>query len=289
VILKSYFDGGNQADSPDYSHACIAVVSGSPTQWQRFNTAWNKVLYKHDAEFLHTTDAVSLRNEFSIDNGWNKNSVDAFILDCVRVIEKHIEISPGNPNHPIPRKGLYPVTLLIPLADWLKARQERPDLANRVAEIFASESLGFCFKRGHSLGVKRYQLYFDRGEPFYGYVYDRYNSPKARKAMPLLESIAHIGESDMRDAPALQMADLFAWCVNHNHQVVRDWHAGIHYLPWHSLHLDYARLINPHPKAIEMTRAFNLPKRKTTEAIIAKMKGNPVIQEIPENLIPKPK
>src|SRR5664279_1039477 len=40
VVLKSYFDGGNKADSPEYSHACIAVVSGSEKQWKRFNTDW---------------------------------------------------------------------------------------------------------------------------------------------------------------------------------------------------------------------------------------------------------
>lgn len=236
--------------------------------------------------FLHTTDAISLENDFSRENGWDETSVDALILDCVKVIAKHIEIPEGTPDLR-PRKGLYPVTLLIPLSDWLKARKDLPDLSNTMAETLTTESLGFCFKRGRAVGAKYFELYFDQGEPFHGHVSDRYRSPKARREMPLLESIVHLGESNMRIVPALQMADLFAWCVNHNHQVVRDWHGILHGLPWESLFLDYARLINPHPKAIEMTRKLNLPKRQTTERRIAKMKFDGDIPETPKNLIPR--
>jgi hypothetical protein len=96
-----------------------------------------------------------------------------------------------------------------------------------------------------------------------------------------------LGESNMKIVPALQMADLFAWCVNHNHAVTRDWHGALHALPWSSLYLDHARLIKPDPKAIEMTRLLNLPKRRTTEARIAKMKFEGGIPEIPKNLIPR--
>ena len=76
MVLKSYFDGGNQADNPEYPHACLATVCGTENQWRRFDTAWNKVLYRHGADFLHTTDAVSLQNEFSVEKGWNKGAVD---------------------------------------------------------------------------------------------------------------------------------------------------------------------------------------------------------------------
>jgi hypothetical protein len=285
VVLKNYFDGGNQVDSPDFSHACIAVVCGTESQWQRFNTAWKKALYRHGADFLHTTDAVSLKNDFSVESGWDKNAVDSLILDCVEVIGKHIEVPTGTPGMR-PRKGIYPTTLLIPLSDWLKARRDLPELPNTIAEIFTTEALGFCFKRGRDVGAKHFELYFDQGEPFYGHVSDRYRSSKAKRAMPLLEAIVHLGESNMRVVPALQMADLFAWCVNHNHRVVRQWHIALHNLPWKSLFLDYALLIKPSPKAIDMTRAFGLPRRVSTEKRISKKKFQGDIPEIPIDLIP---
>jgi hypothetical protein len=66
----------------------------------------------------------------------------------------------------------------------------------------------------------------------------------------------------MRDVPALQMADLFAWCITHNGNVVRDWHAKLHRLPWHSIYLDYKLMLNPIDGVLEKIRSWNLPKRK---------------------------
>jgi hypothetical protein len=287
VILKSYFDGGNEADSPEFSHACLSVVSGSAKQWKRFESAWNKVLHKHEAGFLHVTDAIALQNDFSPESGWSNSLVDDFIGDCVRVIARQIEIPEGSET-PY-RPGLCPTTLLIPLADWLKARENLPALPNTVAELCATESLGYCLKQGKKVGARYFELYFDQGEPFYGHVSDRLRSSKARKLMPLLDSIIHLGESNMRLVPGLQVADLFAWCVNHNHRVIRDWHGWVHGLPWRSLHLDYELLMKPHPRALEMTRELNLPKRVKTEVRIARMGREGQIPEVPHNLLPKRK
>ena len=62
VVLKSYFDGSNKADSSEYDRISIATVCGTGKEWKRFDTEWRKVLYRHCADYLHTTDAVSLRN-----------------------------------------------------------------------------------------------------------------------------------------------------------------------------------------------------------------------------------
>ncbi len=284
MVWKSYFDGGNESDNPEFSHACLATVCGSDRQWRMFNSDWQKVLYRHKANFLHTTDAVSLKNEFSTENGWTDRRVNAFIGDCVRTIGKHIEIPEGAPGRGA-RGGLYPVTFMIPLTDWLRARAENPSLPNTVAEVCTTESLGFCFKRGTQLGAKRFELYFDRGEPFYGHVSDRWRSSKARSEMPLLTSVARLGEADMRAVSALQMADLFAWCINHNHVVVRDWHKALHSLPWSALFLDYPKLIRPRPRAIELTRSLKLPQRQTTESRIEKMGMTGKVPDIPKNLL----
>ena len=143
MVLKSYFDGGNQADSSQYDRITIATVCGTAKQWKRFEHAWGKVLYKYEARFLHTTDAVSLQNEFSKKNGWNKTRVDSFIGHCVEVIGKHIEIPAGTVGRRA-RVGLYPVTLTIPLEDWKRARNVNPKLPNSVTEICTSDSMGFA-------------------------------------------------------------------------------------------------------------------------------------------------
>ena len=90
MILKSYFDGGNQADGLHGDCITLATACGTGEQWDMFESAWNEVLQKHNASFLHTTEAVSLQQAFHKDKGWNRESVDALISDCVDVISAHL-------------------------------------------------------------------------------------------------------------------------------------------------------------------------------------------------------
>ena len=194
MILKSYFDGGNEADRTQYDRITLATVCGTNNDWHPFEEDWKKVLREHRAPFLYTTDAVSLNGEFSKDKGWDKASVDNFISDCVKIIAKHIAI-PLNVADTPARPGFYVVTLSIPLDDFIRARTANPELPNTVEEICATESLGFCFKWGKHIGAHWYNLYFDQGEPFFGHIYDRKHNKKSKKTISLMERVSHLGES----------------------------------------------------------------------------------------------
>jgi hypothetical protein len=60
MVLKGYFDGGNQADSRQYDRITLATVCGTADQWKTPELEWREVLTAHKADFLHTTNAVSL-------------------------------------------------------------------------------------------------------------------------------------------------------------------------------------------------------------------------------------
>jgi hypothetical protein len=92
VACKSYFDGGNRADSRKYKTLTLAVFAGTDMIWSAFQDDWCRVLKTHGAPFLHTTDAVALRNAFE---GWPHEHVEELITDCVSVIEKHASIRAG--------------------------------------------------------------------------------------------------------------------------------------------------------------------------------------------------
>jgi hypothetical protein len=269
VVLKSYFDGGNQADSRQYDRITLAAVCGTSEEWRGLESAWKDVLSTHKAPFLHTTDAIGLQKEFSKDRGWTDDKVDSLISACVEVIAQHISI-PGRLFIPrsyfrnVGKPGLFPVTMTIRLDDYRRARERDPRLPVSVNEICASESLGMCFKWGKHIGAQRYELYFDQGEPFYGHVYDRRHNKKSKKDITPMSEVIHIGESDMRDVPALQVADLFAWCINHNDDVRRKWHGQLHELPWDSLRLNEEELLRSTAGALERTSAWKLPRRKPT-------------------------
>jgi hypothetical protein len=252
VILKSYLDGGNQPDRFEYDRITLALVCGSPNQWKRFEVAWGKILYKHRTPYLHTTDAVTRKGEVFSD--WTDDRTDLLITDCVKTIETHIHKN---------GRGLYPVTFTIPLDDYAFVRRQDARLPGNVADMCVSECLGFCARWGHRQNVKSYQLYFDQGEPFYGHFLDRFNNKQARKDTQWFDMVSHHSKLNMRKVPALQLADLLAWAVNHIDCVSRPWHAEILDMPgWEKPILSYKYLLYPSDKRLAQMQEWNLNKRK---------------------------
>ncbi len=178
---------------------------------------------------------------------------------------------PGTPGKS-PRMGLLPITLTIPFDDWLRAKKAMPELPETIEDICASESVGFALKWGRYIDAKKYELYFDRGEPFYGYISTRWRHPKAQKDIELMKDIIHVGESTSREVPALQMADLFAWSVNRANQETKEWHIRLHDLPWESRLLDYEHLIKPNLGALKRMASWELPRRKSSVKNLSKPK-----------------
>jgi hypothetical protein len=271
VALKSYFDGSNHADSSEYDRISIATVCGTSKQWKKFYTAWNKILYKHRADHLHTTDAVSLQNDFAKEKGWDKTRVDSFIGDCVGIIGKQMAVPSGFRGW-TPRMGLYPITLTIPFDDWVRAKKAKPELPETIEELCATESVAFAFRWGQHISAKKYQLYFDRGEKFYGFIHDRWCHPKAKKDIEAMKDVLNVEEAIARFVPALQMADLLAWGVNRANQETREWHIRLHTLPYRSALLDYEHLINPRLGVLELRESWALPRRASSVKNLSKPK-----------------
>jgi hypothetical protein len=271
VVLKGYFDGGNQADSTQYDRIALATACGTIEEWTAFESAWKENLAVHHAPFLHVTDAIGLQKTFSKQKGWNYSKVDTFICDCVSIIEQHMVV-PGRIFVPaedrlglrlnIAKPGLNIFTFTIPLKDYKRARLVVRKLPNSATELCATESVSIVFKWGRRIGVEWYELYFDQGEPFYGHIYGRRHNKKSKRQITPMKKVVHLGESDMRVVPALQVADLFAWCINHVDDVRRKWHGDLNRLPWESLVLDYNHLLTPNPDALERISTWKLPMRK---------------------------
>jgi hypothetical protein len=255
LIFKCYFDGTKNSRA-----MILATVCGASQHWDLFEERWKAVLGRHGAGYLHTTDALALRKSFSREKGWNQNRVDQLIADCVEVISKSLEILDGLPSVP-PRPGLQAITLSIDLDDFRRARQHNPNMPRSITELFMSESVSFCFRIGTRVGADSYHFHFDQGEPFYGHLVDRINHRAAREAIPLLAKIRHHERINMRVSPAIQMADLFAWCISHNDAATRGWHETLHRLPWSSLSLNYELLMNPTAGVLELVRSWKLPPR----------------------------
>jgi hypothetical protein len=265
MVLKSYFDGANKADLKQFDRVVLATALGTSEQWDAFQEDWKKTLGQHDVPFLHTTDAITLNAPFSLKDGWNDNSVDDLILDCVRVIKRHIAMPSLVPGEF--RPGLRVVTMTIYLEDYKKAREKNPEMPNSVNEILTSELLGFVFRWGRRIGAEYYHLYFDQGEDFYGHTRNRMDNKRVRRDVQMFEKVVVLAEADMRFTSGLQMADLFAWCISHNDSSSkRLWHRALDDLPidpsWESIYMDQGYLANPTPGAFERTKAWGMPQRR---------------------------
>jgi hypothetical protein len=264
MVLKSYFDGSNHADLAQCDRVVLAAVCGNWEQWDGFIVDWNEVLARYDVPYLHVTEAITLNGPFLMSKGWSHRLVDDFILDCVRIARRHAA-TPSLVEGEF-RAGLRAVTMSIYLEDYKKAREANPLLPNSVYELCTSEVLGFVFRWGRKVGVERHHLYFDQGEDYRGHALDRVRLDRVKKTSPIFNNAVVNDELNMRHTPALQLADLFAWCISHNDEPnKRLWHRALNDLPvdpsWESVYMDEKYLANPIPGALERTAEWRLPRR----------------------------
>ena len=263
MAFQSYFDGGNQADSREYEILTLASLSGTAIQWGNFKVQWKKVLDEHNAPWLHTTDAVSMAGPFSKRNGWTEAKVEAFIGDCVAVIENCSATVSASKQ--VMHAALRPATVTVLLDDFNRALREIPDLGTP-EQLCAVHSAQFILTYGFGVtGAHRYEFYFDRGESFYGHIRDRIDNRKSRREAPFWQHVVRTAEVDMHDAPALQAADVLAWGVNHKYQdkgIRFAWQERLLAVKRDREWFDYGKLKHPIREHVKAVRSFKLPRRR---------------------------
>jgi hypothetical protein len=261
VVLKTYFDGGNHADSTVHDVISLAALSGTKDQWKPLEKSWIKLMNQHGiGNAFHTTDLVALSGIFSRKGGWDEARRDKFLGRCVSLIERHIAL-PMTLELTQGRLGIYPFTVTVPLSDHKRARQENADVPKHAATICAVQALGSTLIWGEKhMKVTAYQFIFDRGEPFKGHVEDR-RVKKAIREFPALERIT-VTEAASSTYPALQIADLYAWCVSQKNKRDFKWQKRLLSLPREDEYIPYDLMIHPNALTVKFVREWKLPARK---------------------------
>jgi hypothetical protein len=121
-----------------------------------------------------------------------------------------------------------------------------------------------CTTYGLMTGHHKLQFFFDQGEPFYGHLDDRAKNKKAKKAAPDIQTV-HLAESNMRDVPALQAADLFAWAINRRYKdgsASFEWQKRLLAIDRDEEVFRYARLLKPNREHIDIVKSWKLPPRR---------------------------
>jgi hypothetical protein len=270
MLIKSFFDGSNKPDPDRYTNLTLASLSGMLHEWRPFESLWSRTLAKHGASYLHTTDAVSLQNQFSRQNGWDRGRISGLLLDCAKVLRSKCATQVG--AH-IPRLGLRPCAIRIELADYLLAQESIGNAMPVLTDIMAQQAIGYCgawsqFRGGHFL-----EAIFDNKGPYRGHILDRLRSPGAKPNFPLSNSLT-CKEASMKETPAIQACALVAWSVGHREQVKNEWHRMVLDLPRDGDHFDCRRLLKMNPAALFEIDCYKLPprarmRRKATSCIAA--------------------
>jgi hypothetical protein len=262
VVLKSFFDAGNQANSCQYEVLSLAVMSGTHDLWVPFDKDWKRILKKHKADHLHTTYAVSRKGIYK---GWTEGQRDAFLKDCVSVAAKHcarakIGEVPG-------KYGINCFVVSFVLKDFVDHAKRYPEQPQNVNESCLRQALpellNWCKDQA---ACEHCHCFFDQGEPFYGILSQILQSKQAIRDAWLLKMITHRSESDMRFVPALQLADLYAWCQSHRNSTWQPkWKAKLLRTHFRWQWLDKSNLDNVEPGSQEVWRSWNLPKLASTK------------------------
>jgi hypothetical protein len=258
MVIKSYFDGSNDPNSARFGNVTLASVSGDSVQWRTLESNWAEALKRHGVNYLHTTDALSLKREFSIDKGWDPKRVDLLLTELVSVLEQSCA---RQRQETITGRGLRPCTVRIELTDFKKAQHEIEDLPP-VTEVCATQYLGHCDRWRQFCGGHWLYLFFDQGESFCGHIVDRIRNPIAKKDFPETRRILRCDQLDMRRVPGLQAADLVAWSVSHADNLRSEWQIRVLGIPRDNEFIDYPIISKPIRESIERVKEYKLPTRK---------------------------
>jgi hypothetical protein len=259
MAFKAYFDGGNKPERHDV--ITLAALSGSGIQWNNFTEQWKTVLKRHRASFLHIADAMTgAPNSPFKKNAWTEAQVGSFVEDCVSVIERCTTTRKGDEFVYL---GLRPVTVSVLVRDFKKALARIPDLGS-IENLCVIHAAAHCNAYGLMTGHHKFQFFFDQGEAFYGHLCDRIRNKKAKKAAPGIQSV-HLEQANMREVPALQAADLFAWAINRTYKdgsARFEWQKRLLAIDRDEEVFRYARLLKPNREHIDIVKSWELPPRR---------------------------
>jgi hypothetical protein len=265
LVLNCFFDGSNKSDSREYDHVTLAAMAAPMELWEPFEVEWKENLYNHGADWLHTTDAAVGNSPYSRDEGWDRKRINRFVRDCVKLARKYVALPIT--SHSLGRLGIFPYTVTVNLKDYLRARENAEDVPESVDEILATQAINACFEFGRDYGsADLYSLIWDQNEPYRGHIVDRIRNKKSVQRFPYFRKIISNSEADMKYFPALQLADLYAYCYGRKriNEPKFTWEKNLLEIPHNDAYANYEKLIKPNPEVVHLTRAMRFPKRAKT-------------------------
>lgn len=136
-MLRGYFDGSGKSNDSEY--LTLTGLIASESVWERFESSWGEVLQKYQISDFHMSEAMSLKDRFSRENGWDREKVGELIKDLWNVIGRYRWTKDLSL-----KSNLNARSCTVVMRDYRRAKAERPKM--REPEALCT---GFC------LGVRQ--------------------------------------------------------------------------------------------------------------------------------------
>jgi hypothetical protein len=251
LMLRGYYDGSGKKE--DSAYLTLTGIVASESVWEAFEGRWSEVLLQYGVGRFHMTDAMTLRQDFHRDYGWDDHKVDNLVRDLFNVLGE-FRSTPENT-----RSNLVALSCTIDMNDYRRAGAE-----NNVRLEPEAICVNYCFKIPSQdidePGKTRPELVmvFDRNECFQRMIYRVWQDFKSQRDAGWPKQVRDVLSRDRElvavgtsNACPMQAADMIAWIMNNrqiNPQRTAAWdYAAVIMVEHHSTFYDYRRLIEEYP------------------------------------------
>lgn len=197
MALRSYCDGSVTTARS----MTLASVSADGSVWAEIEPAWDEILKRHGAAYMHMKEAMPRTKEF---HGWTEAKRDALLVDLLGLLQGYRDN---------PRIQMFSCSVdLAAHTRWARI-QNHPHPARLCARIVFPHIVEWYWALKDSI-LDVMEIYFDRDEPYLTHIQEDWRSKKVRRRYPAWAIIRTIAPADMRLTIPLQIADMFAWSRN---------------------------------------------------------------------------
>src|SRR5260221_4345642 len=208
IALASYFDSsGDAADQ----FMTLAGVAADDSAWSSIENHWREILRNRipQAEYMHMWEAHARRKGFDTAKGWTETLVVMLIWDLIRDCLQTLDKK---------RFRLFSCTVDMNAYRKLKALTYKLDHPIDICNRYCSGIVLAWYVLKYPDVIHSAHYFFDQGERFKGKFENEWRNENARarklKHFTWRSVIKTITTADMKETPALQIADMFAWATN---------------------------------------------------------------------------
>lgn len=210
-MLRGYWDGSGKPEDSEY--VTLTGLIASESVWERFERSWGEILQKYQISDFHTSEAMSLNDRFSRENGWTPQKVDGLVKEFWNVIGQYRWTKEFSL-----KSNLNARSCTVVMDDYRRAKLERPRIREVEALCTSFCSHALPIDLDSNLEYPEIVLVFDRGEAFLDTIYRNWVKYKKLPDAGWPMQIKDIVPMGAQNLCPMQAADLVAWTINKHHR-----------------------------------------------------------------------